>query len=227
MTNKSCRICVKLPVMKLREAARKRLGLCIAILIFIFSTAFTFSCKSSGSSSDSGIFGPADETLEAGEIVKEANEILKNIKKLYRENEGKREDLKDAMEANKTDEARKIAEEVVRLIDTGTSNAGDALKKLQEAQEKNINPDYREYLRLKESTIRLQLDAFDKYFEAAKMLRDNFDPKNNAKRNDVKEKFKELSQAYREKMDNARLLSDQANDIVKKAKQKEIDEGGT
>jgi len=48
-----------------------------------------------------------DETAEAGKLVQEANADLKKIKVLYEENEGKRQELKQALESNNTAEVKK------------------------------------------------------------------------------------------------------------------------
>ncbi len=166
------------------------------------------------------ILGPVDETEEAGKLVFEANQDLTKIKVLYEKNEGKREELKSAMEKNDAAAAKKIADEVVYLINDGFDFGNVAIKKLQDAQEMNINSEYREYLRLKEEALKLQLDAFENYRQAARTLRDNYDPKNAAMREKVKLEFKSRNDAYREKMEKARDKSNQANELAKEAMRK-------
>ena len=189
------------------------LAICIALLgVFIFS-----ACKRSGNSGTIDILGPSDETEAAGKLVFEANQDLTKIKVLYEQNEGKREELKAAMEKNDAVTAKKIADEVVYLINDGFDFGNAAIKKLQDAQEMNINSDYREYLRLKEESLKLELDAFENYRQAARTLRDNYDPKNAAMRDKVKLEFKSRNDAYREKMEKARDKSNQANELAKAA----------
>jgi len=192
----------------------------ISILLMLAIALAFGSCKRSGNSGTVDILGPSDETEEAGKLVFEANQDLTKIKVLYEQNEGKREDLKAAMEKNDAVAAKKIADEVVYLINDGFDFGNAAIKKLQDAQEMNINGDYREYLRLKEESLKLELDAFEEYRQAARTLRDNYDPKNVAMRDKVKTEFKTRNDNYREKMEKARDKSNQANELAKTAMRK-------
>ena len=191
-----------------------------SILLILAVSLFFVSCKRSGSVGPIDILGPSDETEEAGKLVFEANQDLTKIKILYEKNEGKREELKAAMEKNDAVTAKKIADEVVYLINDGFDFGNAAIKKLQDAQEMNVNSEYREYLRLKEESLKLQLDAFENYRQAARTLRDNYDPKNAAMRDKVKLEFKNRNDAYREKMEKARDKSNQANELAKDAMRK-------
>lgn len=179
--------------------------------------AASFGCKSSGG----GVFGPVDETAEAAKIVAEANIELTKIKQLYRENEGdeekegKRMELGKAMKANDKEEVRKVTTEIIQLIDEGTGHAQTAVDKIQKARDMQINEDYQKYLGLKEEALKKQLAAFDKYREAAKALRDNFDPQNSEQREKVTAIFEERSESYREIMEKARDHSSQANELYK------------
>ena len=188
-----------------------------AILACLLLTA----CRSSGGGIE--ILGPADETAEAGKIVQEANAELKKIKELYEKNEGKRQELKDALEANKTEEVKKITGEVVQLINEGFDSGKSAVDKIQQAEDMKINDDYKEYLRLKESALMKQMEAFEQYRQAARTLRDNYDPKNVSLRDKVKADFETRSESYQKIMEKARDYSNQANELYKDTlkKQKE------
>jgi hypothetical protein len=181
------------------------------------------SCKRSGTSSGIDILGPADDTAEAAKLVEGANEDLQKIKVLYKNNENKREDLKKALEANDADKVRKISDDVVYLINDGSDNGKSAVDKIEKAQEMQINDDYREYLRLKEESLKKEMDAFEEYRQAAIVLRNSYDPKNAAVRDRVKDEFKNRSENYRSIMESARDYSNQANELAKEAlrKQKE------
>ena len=150
-------------------------------------------------------------------MVASANEDLTKIKVLYKDNEGKREELKKSMEADDAANVRKIADDVVYLINDGFDDAQSALDKIARAQEMNVNDDYREYLRLKEQSLKRELDAFENYRQAARTLRDNYDPKNAAMRDKVKEDFKNRVENYRKLMEEARDYSNRANEIAKDA----------
>lgn len=190
---------------------RRKMRIFPAFLAIVVALG-AFDCKSSGGG---GILGPTDDTQEAVKLVDSANEDLTKIKVLYDENEGKRQELKSAMEKNDAAAAKKIADDVVYLINDGASNGNDAVAKIQKAQEMNINDDYREYLRLKEESLKLQLEAFEQYRMAARTLRDNYDPKNGTLREKVKEEFKTRSDNYRTIMEKARDYSNRANELYK------------
>lgn len=173
--------------------------------------------------SSCGLFGPKDETAAATKLIQEANQDLTKIKELYNENEGdlekegKRSLLKKALEANDAEQVKKISDDVNYIIVDGMNYARSAIEKIQQAQDMEINSDYREYLRLKETALQKQIDAFEQYRQAARALRDNYDPKNDALRVRVKTEFDERSDKYRELMEQARDYSSQANELAKDA----------
>lgn len=186
------------------------------VSVFLFILFLAFSCKKSSNSSSLGILS-SDETAEAAQIVKDANADLGKIKTLYKNNENKREELKKAMESNNAEEVRKISDEIVYLINDGTSAGKSAIEKIQKAQGMQINEDYREYLSLKEESLTRTLEAFENYRQAARALRDNYDPKNKLLREKIKEEFKTRSENYRKIMETARDYSNRANELAKDA----------
>jgi hypothetical protein len=190
-----------------------------ACLSFLTVAVLT-SCKSSGRTESPSIFS-TDETAQAAQVVASANDDLTKIKVLYKENEDKREDLKKAMEADNAEQVKKIADQVVYLINDGFDSAQSAIDKIEKAQEMQINDDYREYLRLKEESLKRELEAFENYRQAARTLRDNYDPKNAAMRDKVKEDFKNRVDTYRKLMEEARDYSHQANELAKAAVQRQ------
>jgi hypothetical protein len=174
------------------------------------------SCRSSRTG-EFEILGPTDETDEAAKLVAEANQDLQKIKKLYKENEGKREDIKKALEANDAGEVKRISDELVYIMNDGFDFGKSAVEKIEQAEDMKINDDYREYLRLKEEALKKQMEAFEEYRQAARTLRDNYDPKNAQLRDKVKEDFKNRSENYTRIMEKARDLSNQANELAKDA----------
>ncbi|HEY2866188.1 MAG TPA: hypothetical protein VGJ02_03785 [Pyrinomonadaceae bacterium] len=181
---------------------------------------FLPSCKSTGRGDAPSIFS-SDQTADAAKIVVSANDDLTKIKVLYKENEGKREEIKKALETDDAASVKKLADDVVGLINDGYNNAQDAVDKLERAQEMQINDDYREYLRLKEESLKSEMEAFDSYRQAARTLRDNYDPKNASMHDKVKEDFKNRVENYRKLMEEARDYSNRANEIAKDALQKQ------
>lgn len=195
----------------------RRIG---SLSVFLFILIFSCSCKKSSNSSSLNILG-SDETAEAAQIIKEANGDLGKIRTLYKNNENKREELKKAMESNNAEEVRKLSDEIVYLINDGTSAGKSAIEKIQKAKEMQINEDYREYLNLKEESLTRTLEAFENYRQAARALRDNYDPKNKVLREKIKEEFKTRSENYRKIMETARDYSNRANELAKDAVKKQ------
>lgn len=62
-----------------------------------------------------------------------------------------------------------------------------------------------------------QMEAFEQYRQAARTLRDNYDPKNAQQRDKVKADFTTRSENYQKIMEKARDYSNQANELYKDA----------
>jgi hypothetical protein len=203
---------------RVKKISRVAAGIlfCAAIFVLFFSAA----CEKSPKSSGLDILSSSDETVEAGQLVLEANKDLNKIKVLYKKNENKREEIKRAMEANEAETVRKLSDDVVYLINDGMIAGKDAIEKIQQAQEMAINEDYREYLRLKEESLTRHLDAFENYRQAAIALRNNYDPKDKAMREKIKEEFKNRSENYRKIVETARDYSERANELAKESASK-------
>lgn len=186
----------------------------MACLLAILLSAV--SCRSTRTG-EFEILGPADETDEAAKLVAEANQDLQKIKRLYKENEGKREDIKKALEGNNAEEVKKISDELVYIMNDGFDFGKNAVDKIEQAEDMKINDDYREYLRLKEEALKKQMEAFEEYRQAARTLRDQYEPKNALVRDKVTNEFKTRSENYSRIMEKARDLSTQANELAKDA----------
>lgn len=180
----------------------------------LFVGLFT-ACKSSAD-----LLGPADETAEAAAIIVEANKDLRSIKVVYKKNESKREELKQAMKADDAPAVRKISGEVVDAINEGAAAGKTALDKIDQARDLNINEDYAEYLRLKWEALNKQLEAFEEYRQAARKLRDNYDPKNAQARDTVIADFEARSENFQKLMEKARDFSSEANERAKDAQKR-------
>jgi hypothetical protein len=187
-----------------------------AILLLL---AVMLSCKSA---SDYSPFGPPDETQKAGELIKSANEDLQKIKVLYEENESMRRELKQALETDNADQVRDISERIVKLISDGTVIANRALGKIDEALNMNINETYRKYLELKKDGLNRQREAFENYRIAAESLKNNYDPRNEEKRNKVKTEFKNRTEKYTADMEKARSASYRANELWQESAQENL-----
>ncbi len=186
------------------------------LLIVGLAIVLLISCKSM---SDISPLGKPDETAAAGVIIKSANEDLQKIKFLYEANENMRLELKHALETNDAGQVQDISARVIKLIADGTGFAKQALNKITEAKDLNINDKYRDYLDYKEDSLKRQLEAFEHYRLAAESLKANYDPKNEEKREKVKAEFKDRSERYAAIMERARSSSYQANELYKEVMQ--------
>ncbi len=70
-------------------------------LMCLLSCFLVSSCGNGNSSESSDILKFSDDTTAAAQFVTEANEELNKIKIIYKDNEAKREDLKDATSISK------------------------------------------------------------------------------------------------------------------------------
>lgn len=193
----------------------------------IFITA-AIVLVSIGATTSCGLLGPSDETAEAAKLVQEANQELTEIKKIYQQTEGDdtklglRENIKKALVANDAAQVKELTGKAVDLIGDGMTHARTAIDKIREAQNLNVNPDYNQYLNFKELSLTKQVEAFDQYKQAARALRDNYDPNNEELRKKVSIEFDQRSDQYRKLMEEARDFSSNANEIAKDALQRSI-----
>ncbi|MCS6874755.1 MAG: hypothetical protein N2Z23_04340 [Pyrinomonadaceae bacterium] len=158
-----------------------------------------------------------DETETAAKIVAEANEDLKLIRKLYKENEGKVEQIKQAIKDNKIEDVRRIADDLVYIINDGMALGESAIEKISKAEKMNINQAYKQYLELKRASLEKQIEAFEFRRQAAVLLRDSFGTKDKFIIEKAKSDFKDKEENFRKHMEIARQLSAEANQLAKEA----------
>jgi hypothetical protein len=186
-------------------------------ILLVFSLVFVFACKKGDE--DSSILDLSNDTDKAVKLIDSANADLKEIKKLYKANENRVEDLKIAMRDKKVEEAKKIANDAVYAINDGMALGEKAVAKIDEAKSLDINDDFREYLDLKENSIRKFMEAFGFRREIALALRNGYDPENTKQREIVLTEFKEKEQKFKQLEEEAQDLSRKANKLAKKAAQ--------
>jgi len=191
---------------------------CIYLLI-VFLLSFA-SCKKAEQAESYDILNFSDETTEAAELVGDANEDLNKIKVLYKKNEDKREQLKAAMKENNLENVKRIADELVYIINDGMALGESAIGKIEKAQQMSINADFKEYLSLKQESLQRQMDAFENYRQAARFLRDGYNPKDEKQRERVKIEFADRDANFQKIMETAREYSKKANDFAKESAKK-------
>jgi hypothetical protein len=187
----------------------------IKILLLLAFSLLLSACPGKNTPSQPGGIFTLDETEEAGNQVREANEMLKLIKQRFKDNEDRLEELQTALKGKNPDKVRSISDELVTQINAGTEVGEEAINKLRIAQEKNINEDFKEYLRLKIEALEKYVQAFEERRQAAILLRDGYDPKNAAKRDQVIAAFKEREDKFKTIVEDARKISEEANKLAR------------
>ena len=188
----------------------KKILLTISLLALFFS-----ACQKSGEKSG-GIL-TKDDTKEAVTIIEDANNDLKKIKVIYKENEGKTDELKEAMTKKEVEKVKEITGNLIKQIDEGLILGESAYSKIEKARELNINPSYNEYLDLKAQGLRKQLEAFEYRKKSAQILRDSFGGNDPKAIEVIKLKFKESDDSFQKLMEEGKILSQQANEVAKTA----------
>jgi hypothetical protein len=189
----------------------------IKILLLIFPLLLA-ACAGGGqddsSSSTTDIFS-FDQTQEAYDMVYEANEQLKQIKKLFKENEGRQEDLKTALANKDAAKVKEIADELVYQINAGTRLGEEAIAKIEKVQDMNVSGDFKSYLTLKVESLRKYIEAYEQRRQLAILLRDSYDPKDAKQRDRVVEEFKKSDEVFKRIIAEAQESSEKANDLAK------------
>lgn len=190
----------------------------LTLLTFICLIA---SCKKmeTGSDNSSILSFSSDDTEKAITLIQEANDELRRIKILYNENESDLKNLREAAKNQDVAKIRQIANDLVYVINDGFIFADSAKSKIDDAQQLNINPQFKDYLGLKEDSLDLQIEAFKSLHEAARLMRDGAGAQNKEEIELAKLAFKEKDETFKKKMEEAKQKSIQADELAKNAMQ--------
>ncbi len=177
-----------------------------------------FSCnKDAGENSgdDSGFFDFTSDRDKAVGLISEGNDELKRIKILYTENREKLEELKTATKNQDLPKVREVSNDLVYTINDGFIFADSARSKIEEAQNLQINQEFKDYLALKEESLDKQVEAFKFLHEAARVMRDSFGSGNKEAIEAARQNFLEKEKSFQAKMDEARKVSEQGDELYK------------
>lgn len=161
-----------------------------------------------------------DETAEAANFVDSANRKLKLIKKRFKDNEPRYDDLKAALKSKDEAKVRAISNEFVDQISAGTQEGNEAIDLLKQARDMNVNADFRQYLDLKIASLEKYVEAFEQRRQAAQLLAEGYDPKDASKRDRVIAEFKQKEEKFNEIIEEGRQSSQDANDLAKESLKK-------
>jgi predicted RNA binding protein with dsRBD fold (UPF0201 family) len=185
----------------------------ILLLILAFS-----ACRKSGSSSNSGSFDilSSDQTVEAAKIVESANGDLKKVRAIYKANDKRvGEELMPAMGAKDVIKVKAIATDLVVQINDGIETGKEAVKKIEEAENMDINDTYKEYLRLKREGLEKQIEAFELRRQVAREMSINFSVNDPTKTAKASAEFTAKEAKFRELIQEGKDLSEEANQLYK------------
>ena len=188
----------------------------------ILLSAFIFSCDAniSENENDSGFFDFSSDTEKAVELIEEANDELRRIKILYNENQNSLKELKEANQNRDSEKVKLISRSLVDVINDGFVIADSAKSKISEAQKFNIHQDYKDYLSLKEQSLEKQIEAFQFLYDAAKLLSDTAGSQDKMQVDRARFVFKEKEENFQSKMEEAKKISFQADDLAKESMNK-------
>ena len=185
--------------------------------ILIVTTAILFAnCGGNGDTDGPGILSLSNDRDEAIALVEEANNDLKRIRVLYKENDSKVTELKTALAAKEIEKVKRMSDELLLVILDGYVLAESAQEKIEKAQRLDIHTDFKYYLRLKEESLNLQIEAFRYRRDSAKLFRDKFGTNDPAAMTDAAKKFKENEANFEKYMAEATKVSEQADELAKR-----------
>jgi predicted RNA-binding protein with RPS1 domain len=183
--------------------------------LFIFS-----ACQRNETSGSFDILDFPDDTTAAAEIVSQANEDLNKIKVMYRKNEVYRDELISSMGEKDVEKVKKITEDFAYLINDAMKLGEEAVDKISRAQQMKIDAAFKEYLGLKEESLRKQLEAFESRRQALLLLRNVFGTNDPALVEKAKLEFKGKEESFAKTMEESKKISKKANEFAKENSKK-------
>jgi len=189
--------------------------------IFALIMCFTATACNTGRSGSNGLgIFESDETGEAIELIKDANLNLKRIRVLYRDNRSKVKELETALSSQDIKKVKQLTDDFSLIINDGYVLAESAKEKIEKAQDLNINEDWKEYLRLKEASLEMQIKAFDFRRDSAKLFRDKFGGEDKAQMSKAAQAFKDNEKNFAKSIADSNKLSKEADELAKKVNKK-------
>ncbi|REJ76356.1 MAG: hypothetical protein DWQ47_12170 [Acidobacteria bacterium] len=182
-----------------------------ALLVSIFLAG---ACDfGSGRSRSGQELGPDEDRREAAQLIEDANHNITSIKTLYRDNEDKITELKAALDKKDVKRVKELSEDLRLVLIDGYHFADSVKSKIDDALKLNINPTWKQYLRLKRESIQLQIDAFDYREKTAELFRDKLGSEDPAMLKLAAETFKKNEDEFNKNMAEAERISKEADEL--------------
>ncbi len=188
----------------------------LSALAVLAAIAFTSSCELGRRTSRSGEeLGSDADRQKAFELVEDANQNIRSIKVLYRNNNSKIKDLEQALKDGDLKRVKDLADELSLAINDGYLFADSILSKIEEAQNLDINPTWKRYLALKQESLELQIRAFDYRKNSAELFRDKIGTEDQETLKLARDTFKKNEEGFKKYMAEAEKVSKEADDLRK------------
>jgi hypothetical protein len=171
-----------------------------------------FGSRSSGTGEELG--SDADRE-QAFRLIEDANENIKSIKVLYRNNNQKVDQLETALKAGDLKKVKELADELSLAINDGYLFADSIIDKIEKAQALDINPTWKRYLSLKQESLELQIRAFDYRRNSAVLFRDKAGSEDPATLKLARDTFKTNEENFKKYMADAEKVSKEADELRK------------
>lgn len=180
----------------------------------ILSALLFASCGIGSNRSRTGEeLGTEADRQKAFQLIDDANEKIKNIKKLYLYNNSKIGELEQALKAGDLKRVKELADELSLAIDQGYLFGIDVMDKIEEAQSLDINSTWKRYLSLKEESLELQVRAFDYRKNSAQLFRDKIGTEDQATLKLARDTFRKNEEGFKKYMAEAEKVSKEADEL--------------
>ena len=181
---------------------------------FLFSMSIAALLVSAGCNLGSRSSGPGGEEMgseadreKAFHLIEDANENIKSIKVLYRQNNAKVDDLQAALKAGDQKKVKELSEELLLAMNDGYLFADSIVDKMEQAQALDIN----------QTWIELQIRAFDYRKSTAELFRDKVGSEDQATLKLARDTFKKNEENFKKYMNDAEKVSKEADELRKES----------
>jgi hypothetical protein len=153
---------------------------------------------------------------EANQLNQSAGEDIKEIERIVRENKSKESEITGALNANNYDEAKRLMDESIKVIDQGLEKAKSAADKLNRSSKLDIDPKIKEYLSLRAQSVNKAIEAFKELRRGVTILRDSTGSTDKAAAEKGKNEIQQSSAKFDELISESEKLEAQADEIARR-----------